>query len=46
MTFTHEGERFQVHLFGPVTSLCWNLKDMQLYRFTTKELREILEQAA
>ena len=40
--FTHEGERFQLHLYGPVTCLCWNLADKTLWRFTTSELLELL----
>lgn len=41
--FTHEGERYQLHLYGPVTCLCWNLADKTLWRFTTEELMTILE---
>ena len=35
--FTHEGERFQLYLYGPVTCLCCCLTDQKLYRFTTEE---------
>ena len=40
--FTFDGERFQLYLYGPVTCLCWNLNDKTLWRFTTDELRGIL----
>ena len=40
--FTHEGERFQLYLYGPVTCLCCCLSDQKLYRFTTQELLEKL----
>ena len=43
MTFIHRGERFQLHLYGPVTCLCWNLTDKTLWRFDTHELRDLLE---
>ena len=41
-TFNHEGERFQIERYGPVTCLCWNLADKTLWRFETEELMEIL----
>ena len=40
--FTHEGEKFQLYLYGPMTCLCYCLQDQKLYRFTTAELMEII----
>ena len=42
MTFTHHGEKYQLHLIGPVTCLCYCLSDQKLYRFTTAEIRGYL----
>ena len=40
--FDHEGSRYQIDLIGPISCLCWNLEDKQLWRFGTVELAEIL----
>ena len=42
--FKHEGERFQVYLFGPVTCLCFNLTDETLWRFETAELLQLIRE--
>jgi hypothetical protein len=42
--FTHEGERFQLHLYGPVTCLCYCLSDQTLWRFETQELLQLIQE--
>ena len=33
--FANEGSRYQIDLIGPISCLCLNLEDEQLWRFGT-----------